>query len=87
MWNHSPTSLVSGPLMLLKLIVGGGGRGEGEQIFPSCSFPRVVSKNLQREDNKGDNRNSVDHGSLCASSVCCCRARLFLPLWKSLLHI
>ena len=27
MWNHSPTTLVSGPLMLLKLIVGGGGRG------------------------------------------------------------
>ena len=45
MWNHSPTSLVSGPLMLLKLIVGGGGGGGGgEQIFASCSFPPDVSK-------------------------------------------
>ena len=89
MWNHSPTSLVSGPLMLLKLIVGGGGGGAGgggtdisELFVPACCI-----KNLQHEDNKGVNRNSVDHGSLCASSVCCCWARLFLPLWKSLLHI
>ena len=46
MWNHSPTSLVSGPLMLLKLIVGGGGGGgrEGPDIselfVPACCIKK-----------------------------------------------
>ena len=42
MWNHSPTSLVSGPLMLLKLIVGGGGGGTdiSELFVPACCIKK-----------------------------------------------